>query len=103
MIRVRHVHERPQARVSHDANRSSGAMAGLNGERHLNPLLDSLRRQTRPPAELMVHEDASEPQMEDYRGSAELARFAAGAEHYSRLERRWALRIDLNKSPQRRA
>ena len=63
-----------------------------------------------------------EPQMDDYRGSAELARswarflsavtvddpamatrFAAGAEHYRRLERRWALRMDLYKSSQRRA
>src|SRR5437588_580339 len=82
MIRARHVRERPQARVSHDGKRISVAMAVLNGERHLNPLLDSLRRQTRPPAELVVHEDASED-----RTIALLEDFARDAPFPVRIER----------------
>lgn len=40
--------------------RISVAMAVRNGERFLQPLLDSLAAQTTPPAELVVSEDASE-------------------------------------------
>src|SRR2546423_1792684 len=35
-------------------------MATRNAERYLGPLLESLARQTRAPAELVVHDDASE-------------------------------------------
>jgi glycosyltransferase involved in cell wall biosynthesis len=39
--------------------RVSIGMATRNGERYLGPLLESLARQTRAPAELVVHDDAS--------------------------------------------
>src|SRR2546423_9801109 len=62
--------------------RISIAMATRNAGRHLTPLLDSLARQTRLPAELVVHDDGSED------GTvAMLETFAAHAPFPLRIER----------------
>ena len=57
-------------------------MAVRNGERYLQPLLDSLLRQTRAPLELVVTEDASEDST-----PAMLDAFAAAAPFPVRVER----------------
>src|SRR5918997_5604582 len=67
--------------------RISVAMATRNGERYLAPLLESLARQTRPPAELVVHDDASED-----RTVAILEEFRERAPFPIRLERAEARR-----------
>src|SRR4051794_1763152 len=58
------------------------AMTVRNGERHLQPLLDSLARQTRPPFELVAHDDAS-----DDGTLAILERFARDAPFQVRIDR----------------
>jgi glycosyltransferase involved in cell wall biosynthesis len=62
--------------------RISVAMAVRNGERFLQPLLDSLLRQTVAPFEVVVTDDASEDST-----PALLAAFAAGAPFPVRIER----------------
>jgi glycosyltransferase involved in cell wall biosynthesis len=56
------------------AVRISVALAARNTALHLNPLLDSLARQTEPPHELVVYDDASEDEtvalLEEFRARA---------------------------------
>ena len=62
--------------------RISIALAARNAELYLQDLLDSVLRQTEPPHELVVHDDASEDSTPD-----RVERFAASAPFPVRLER----------------
>jgi glycosyltransferase involved in cell wall biosynthesis len=62
--------------------RISIALAARNGERYLGELLDSLARQTTPPHELVVWDDASDDSTPEL-----LERFAASAPFPVRVER----------------
>jgi len=62
--------------------RISIALAARNAERYLDDLLDSLLRQTEPPYELVVHDDASADSTPD-----RVERFASAAPFPVRLER----------------
>ena len=62
--------------------RISVALACRNGEHYVGPLLDSLARQTAPPHELVVHDDASDDSTPEL-----VERFGASAPFPVRLER----------------
>jgi glycosyltransferase involved in cell wall biosynthesis len=64
------------------AVRISVALACRNGEHYVGALLDSLARQTEPPHELVVHDDASEDSTPDL-----VEQFRASAPFPVRLER----------------